>query len=290
MTDMSRPILVTGSADGLGLAAARDLLADGYPVIGHARNPARATQLRALLPGLHHVVVADFASFAQVQAMAAELAEFGPMRAIIHNAGVGYREPRRIQTIDGHAHVLQINVLAPYLLTALVPKPQRLVWLSSGLHRDGEASVDDIDWTRRSWNGFQAYADSKLFDATLAAALARRWPPVVSNALEPGWVSTRMGGPGAPDDLSLAHVTQVWLAEGVDPKTQVSGRYYYHNAPAPTHYAVEDRDFQRDLLDACHRLTGSAFPVRRKALVTGTTAKRSFRSCGGQRGWDVCDP
>jgi hypothetical protein len=92
-------------------------------------------------------------------------------------------------------------------------------------------------------------------------ALASRWPQVLSNALEPGWVSTRMGGPGAPDDLSLAHVTQVWLAEAVDQKAQVSGRYYYHKAPAPTHYAVEDRAFQNELLDACHRLTGVRLPA-----------------------------
>jgi NAD(P)-dependent dehydrogenase (short-subunit alcohol dehydrogenase family) len=258
---MSSPILVTGSADGLGLAAARDLLADGYAVIGHARSSARAEQLRDQLPGLDQVVVADFASLEQVRAIALELAERGPMQAIIHNAGVGYREPRRIQTVDGHAHVLQVNVLAPYLLTALLPMPLRIIWLSSGLHRSGKASVEDIDWIRRAWNGFQAYSDSKLFDATLAAALAGRWPQVLSNAIEPGWVPTKMGGPGAPDDLRLGHVTQVWLAEGVDPKAQVSGHYYFHQAPAPTHRAVEDRDFQNELLDACHRLTGVGLPA-----------------------------
>lgn len=257
---MSRAILVTGSADGLGLAAARNLLADNYPVVGHARSPARAEQLRAELPGLDQVVVADFMSLEQVRAMAEELADLGPMHAIIHNAGVGYREPRRIQTIDGHAHVLQVNVLAPYVLTALLPKPQRLVWLSSGLHRSGDATVSDIDWTGRAWNGLQAYADSKLFDATLAMTVARRWPHVLSNALEPGWVPTKMGGPGAPDDLGLAHVTQVWLAEGVDPAAHVSGRYYYHQAPATTHSAVEDPSFQNELLEACHRLTGVPLP------------------------------
>jgi NAD(P)-dependent dehydrogenase (short-subunit alcohol dehydrogenase family) len=257
---MNRPILVTGSADGLGLAAARDLIAHGQPVIGHARSAARAEEVRAQLPGLHEVVIADFASLEQVRAMAAELAVHGPLQAIIHNAGIGYREPRRIETVDGHAHVLQINVLAPYLLTALLPKPQRLVWLSSGLHRDGEASVEDLDWTHRTWNGFQAYADSKLFDATLAMAFARRWPQVLSNALEPGWVATKMGGPGAPDELELAHVTQVWLAEALEPEAQVSGGYYYHQAPAPAHFAIEDRAFQNELLDACGRLTGARLP------------------------------
>ncbi|MDT4892027.1 MAG: hypothetical protein QOE97_1062 [Pseudonocardiales bacterium] len=257
---MSRPILVTGSADGLGLAAARELVADGYPVIGHARNAARAAQLQAQVPGLDDVVVGDFAALDEVRAMAATLADRGPLQAIIHNAGVGYRELRRIETVDGHAHVLQINVLAPYLLTALLPRPERLVWLSSGLHRDGDASVEDIDWTHRAWNGFQAYADSKLFDATLAMALARRWPQVRSNAVEPGWVPTRMGGPGAPDDLTLGHVTRAWLAEAVAPEAQFSGGYYYHQAPAPAHYAVQDHAFQSELFDACARLTGVRLP------------------------------
>jgi NAD(P)-dependent dehydrogenase (short-subunit alcohol dehydrogenase family) len=45
-----------------------------------------------------------------------------------------------------------------------------------------------------------AYSASKLFDATFTAAVARRWPGVLSNAVEPGWVPTKMGGPGAPDD------------------------------------------------------------------------------------------
>jgi len=257
---MSGAILVTGSADGLGLAAIRQLLADGYPVIGHARSKARAEQLRALAPGLDDVLVADFASLNEVAAMAAALADREPLQATIHNAGVGYREPRRIATVDGHAHVLQVNVLAPYVLTALAPRPERLVWLSSGLHRDGNASLDDIDWISRPWNGFQAYADSKLFDATLAVALARRLPQVTSNALEPGWVPTKMGGPGAPDDLDLAHVTQVWLAEASTPETQSSGGYYYHQAPAPTHYAVHDRAFGDQLVEACAQLTGVRLP------------------------------
>jgi NAD(P)-dependent dehydrogenase (short-subunit alcohol dehydrogenase family) len=106
--------------------------------------------------------------------------------------------------MDGHAHMLAINVLAPYLLTALVAPPPRLVYLSGGMHRGGTPSIDDLDWGRRQWNGAQAYSASKLFDATFTAAVARRWPGVLSNAVEPGWVPTKMGGPGAPDDLAQA--------------------------------------------------------------------------------------
>jgi NAD(P)-dependent dehydrogenase (short-subunit alcohol dehydrogenase family) len=260
MSSTSPRILVTGSADGLGLAAARDLIADGATVIGHARSQARANALRSALPQLAEVVVADFSSLDQVRGMAAHLAESGPLTAIIHNAGVGYREAKKVTTKDGHAHVLQINVLAPYLLTALLPKPERLVWLSSGLNRDGEPSLDDVDWNSRRWNGYQAYSDSKLFDGTLAMAFARIWPTVASNALEPGWVATKMGGAGAPDDLTLAHVTQVWLAEATDSAASGTGGYFYHQAPAAANGAMWDQEFQDALLAECARLTGTPIP------------------------------
>jgi NAD(P)-dependent dehydrogenase (short-subunit alcohol dehydrogenase family) len=221
-------ILVTGASDGLGLATAHDLIGRGDRVIAHARNNDRAVTLRTALPGAEEIVVADAASFAEIHRMAVAINESGPLDAVIHNMGVGYREPRRIQTIYGDAHVLQINVLSPYLLTALLTPPKRLVWLSSGLHRDGDALLDDLDWTRRRWNGLQAYADSKLLDATLSTAVASHWPGVASNALEPGWVATKMGVAGAPDDLELAHVTQVWLAEGDDATARGTGNYWYH--------------------------------------------------------------
>lgn len=136
--------------------------------------------------------------------VAEQVNALGRFNAVIHNAGVGYREPHRIETVDGLEHVFSINVLAPYLLTALITPPERLVYLSSGMHTGGNASLDDPQWITRRWNGTQAYADSKLFDVVLAFAVARRWPKVLSNALEPGWVPTKMGGPSAPDDLSLA--------------------------------------------------------------------------------------
>ncbi|MGD0811881.1 MAG: SDR family NAD(P)-dependent oxidoreductase, partial [Acidimicrobiales bacterium] len=202
-------VLITGSSDGLGLMAAEVLAHEGHAVTLHARNAQRAGDARRALPAAEQVVVGDLASIEEARQVAEQANALGRYDTVIHNAGVGYREPRRVETVDGLSQVFAVNVLAPYLLTALINRPSRLVYLSSGMHKGGNPDLDDLQWARRSWNGAQAYADSKLFDAVLAFAVARRWAGVLSNALEPGWVPTKMGGPGAPDDLSLAAVTQV---------------------------------------------------------------------------------
>ena len=181
------------------------------------------------------------------------------MDAVIHNAGI-YTVPDRGATPEGHATVLAVNTLAPYILTALIERPARLVYLSSGLHRGGEGSLQDIDWRVRRWDGAKAYAESKLHVAALAAALARRWPEVLSNAVDPGWVRTRMGGPSAPVDLRTGQRTQVWLAVSDESQARVSG-FYWHNLrqqqPAPE---VTDRQFQAELIAQLTDLTGVPLP------------------------------
>jgi len=133
----------------------------------------------------------------------------------------------RGSTPEGHTGTLAIDTLAPYLLTALIERPARLVYLSSGLHRGGEGSLDDLDWTKRSWDSARAYAKSKLHLVALASALARRWPSVLSNAVDPGWARSKMGGAGAPLDVETGQKTQVWLAVSDDPAALVSGRYWH---------------------------------------------------------------
>jgi NAD(P)-dependent dehydrogenase (short-subunit alcohol dehydrogenase family) len=257
---MSR-VFVTGSSDGLGLMAAELLIEQGHQVVLHARDQKRARDARARVPNADATVVGDLSSIAQTRDIARQVNLLGRFDAVIHNAGVGYREPRRIETEDGVPHILAINVLAPYILTAMIDKPKRLVYLSSGMHRGADASLDDITWTKRRWQGAQAYAESKLYDVLLACVVARRWPDVLSNALEPGWVPTKMGGPGAPDDMDQAHRTQVWLAVSNDSGALVSGKYFYHMRPRAPDPVVHESARQEALLDACQRLSGVVFPA-----------------------------
>ncbi len=252
---MSR-IFVTGSADGLGLMAARLLIEDGHEVVLHARSPQRADEALRRAPGAVSVLVGDLASIEQTRQLAADANAWGRFDAVIHNAGVGYRE-HRSTTVDGLEHVFAINVLAPYVLTVLIDRPDRLVYLSSGMHQGGDPDFADLQWERRRWNGAQAYSDSKLLDAALAFIVAARWPGVMSNAVEPGWVATKMGGPGAPDDLTQAPLTQAWLA--ASPETAATtGGYFYHQQPRRSAPLAHDDELHQLLLESCAALTGVA--------------------------------
>jgi NAD(P)-dependent dehydrogenase (short-subunit alcohol dehydrogenase family) len=251
-------IFITGSSDGLGLLAGQLLARDGHQVTLHARNESRAADARRALPQAEAVLVGDVASIDAMRLVAAQANALGRYDAVIHNAGIGSRGGGRSETADGLSQMFAVNVLAPYLLTALVARPDRLIYLSSGMHTGGNPSLDDPQWTARRWNGSQAYSDSKLFDVLLAFAVARRWPEVKSNALTPGWVPTKMGGRGAPDDLTLGATTQAWLAVSNEPAALVTGRYFYHQQQRAAHPAAQRADLQDALLAYCRGLTGEA--------------------------------
>src|SRR5277367_1671056 len=199
---MSR-IFISGSSAGLGLMAADRLINQGHKVVLHARNAARAEDARRQLPKTEAIVTGDVETIAGAREIAAQVNALGRFDAVIQNAAVGYREGYRV-TADGLPHVFAINTLSAYILTALINRQ------------------------KRRWNGSQAYAESKLHDAMLAFAIARRWTDVLSNSLEPGWVPTKMGGPGAPDDMDKAHLTQAWLAVNDNPGARVTGKYFHH--------------------------------------------------------------
>jgi NAD(P)-dependent dehydrogenase (short-subunit alcohol dehydrogenase family) len=237
-------VFITGSADGLGRAAAQTLIEQGHQVVVHARNRDRLTAVRDLLDRGAEAVTGDLSDVVETRGIGEQVNHLGPMDAVIHNAGV----------ISG-PHTLPVNVVAAYLLTVLIQWPQRLVYLSSGMHRGGRASLAGMDWSGSRTTG--SYSDSKLFVTTLAVAVARLWEDVCSNAVDPGWVPTKMGGAGAPDDLRLGHLTQEWLATSDDPEALTTGGYWYHQRRREPARSVHDQRFQDELLEELARFTGT---------------------------------
>lgn len=261
-------VFITGSADGLGRLAAQRLVASSHDVVLHGRDRQRAQDAMRAVPGARTALVGDLASIEETRALAEQANAAGPFQTVIHNAGAqsihnaGVYRPNaaRLETLDGLENTFAVNALAPYLLTALIASPQRIVFLTSELHRSGEPDLSDLQWRDRRWSGSQAYSNSKLIVVTLAFGVARRWPHVLSNAVDPGWVPTKMGGPQAPDDLELGAETQVWLAVSAERDALVSGKYLYHKQIRSAHPAASDVNFQNQVLDACARLTGVELP------------------------------
>ena len=252
-------VFITGSTDGLGYMAAERLMAAGHQVLLHARHEEKAEKVLRKLPGARGVVTGDLSRTEEIRSVAEQVNRVGPMDSIIHNAGVGYQEPL-IRTKEGLPHVLAINSLAPYLLTCLIERPRRLVYISSGMHLQGDPRLNDLRWEATPWNGTQAYSDTKLHNLLLALAVARRWPNVYSNAVSPGWVATKMGGSGAPDSLEEAPQTQVWLAAGEEEAANVSGKYLYHQREADSLPQAHDPHVQDYYLARCQAITGVTLP------------------------------
>jgi len=253
-------IFITGSSDGLGLMEAHMLVSQGHEVVLHGRSRQRADEALSRVPGALTAVVADLASIAETKSLADQVNELGPFDAVIHNAGI-YGDSQCVRTAEGLPRIFVVNSLAPYILTCLIKRPKRLVYTSSGLHQGGDATLHDVAWKSRRCNGSSAYADSKLQVVILAFAVSRTWPDVLSNAVDPGWAATKMGGAGAPVSVEEGSRTQVWLATGQDKETLVSGKYFFHQRPRNCHPSAADPAVQEKYLSECYALSGVAFPA-----------------------------
>jgi NAD(P)-dependent dehydrogenase (short-subunit alcohol dehydrogenase family) len=239
-------IFITGSSDGLGSITAKLLISQGHKVVLHARNAERGKQALAKAPGAEKVLIGDLSSPEETKMLAAEVNMMGSFDSIIHNAGV-YQVPNK--------QIFAVNTLAPYILTCLIQKPQRLIYLSSGMHLQGSLMDFSPD------TGRYGYSDTKLHDVILSMAVARKWPDVYSNAVNPGWVPTKMGGKSAPDDIGTGTETQAWLAVSNDKEAKVSGRYFYHKREKYFQPAAGDPVVQEKLLALCEVISGISFPA-----------------------------
>ena len=241
-------IFITGSADGLGHLAANALISQGHKVVLHARNATRGTEALAKVPGAETVVTADLTSINETTQLAEKVNALGRFDAIIHNAGV-YRVPSK--------HLFAVNTLAPYILTCRVQKPKRIIYLSSDMHAGGRSKLDKFNADISDIN----YSDTKLHVLMLCKAVARKWTDVYANALNPGWVPTKMGGSRAPGDLRKGYETQVWLATSNDEKAKVSGHFFYHQKQIHSNPKADDVQLQERFLTLCKEVTGISFPL-----------------------------
>lgn len=236
-------VFITGSSDGIGQLAAIKLIKQGHQVILHARTPERAQQTLKKIPTAEKVLIADLSSISETKNLAKEVNEIG-VDAIIHNAGVN-----RVS----NELVFNVNCLAPYILTSLIEKPKRLIYIGSGMHMGGVPNI-------KSMATGTNYSDSKLYLLMLSMAVARKRKGVYSNIVNPGWVPTKMGGSHAPDDLQKGVETQVWLAVSDDEKAKVTGKYFFHQKETQYNKAGADVTLQESFLKECERISGVKFP------------------------------
>jgi NAD(P)-dependent dehydrogenase (short-subunit alcohol dehydrogenase family) len=249
-------VFITGSSDGLGLLTGKQLARDGHKVVLHARDLSRAAAVRAALPECEAVVVGGLSTLAEMKSVASQVNELGAMDAVVHNVGTGYNDRERFGTKDGLSRIFAVTVAAPYVLTALLQQPERLIYISSNMHLGGDADLSDVQWEKRRWNASQAYSDTKLHDTIMAMALASRWPNVMVNAVDPGWVPTKMGGAGAPDDLEMGADTQAWLAASEEPLARVTGEYFHHRERQRCSPSAHDPAVQARLLAYLEKISG----------------------------------
>ncbi|RKK83332.1 hypothetical protein BFJ71_g14954 [Fusarium oxysporum] len=181
-------ILITGSADGFGIVAARQLVQRNHEVYLHARNAQHAADAKAQCPGVAGVFIADLSLVSETKRLAKEANAVRTFNAIIYNASMLYRPFRRTPNTRLPA-IVAINVLAPYILTCLLTPPKRLVYIASQLHKDANTDVKDIFWLERGeaqFKDYPAYCNSKLHVILLTNAVARRFKDISVLSVHPG--------------------------------------------------------------------------------------------------------
>ncbi|KUI69041.1 hypothetical protein VM1G_04670 [Cytospora mali] len=248
-------IFITGSSDGLGSLTAQRLIKQGHSVVLHARNAQRAKDAQAACPGSDAVLVADLTSIEETRQLAAEADRLGPFDCVMHNAGL-FLGMEHVAGKSGLPSLFAVNTLAPYVLTCLMERPRRLVYVSSGMHRGGSLRLDALEGS--------VYGDSKLHGIMLAKAFARRFAGlgVESNAVDPGWVPTKMGGKSAPGDIEQSIKSFLMLALGEGDAQGKTGKYFYNSKETSCLKIADDEAAQDGLLKRLAEISGGVEPPK----------------------------
>lgn len=251
-------ILITGSTDGFGLEAARQLVQRNHTVYLHARSQERAEDAKAKCPGAAGVLIADLTSVTETRKLAEEANAIGVFDAVILNAGLLYG-PFQKTPDTGVPAMPFVNVVAPYILACLLKQPKRLIFIGSVLHREANTNLKDIFWFERGekeFQDFQAYCDSKLHVMLLANAVAWRFNGTSVTSVHPGYVATKLGGEGGTDKLKDGVETYVMLAEG-DYDQNLTGVYFEPKKKIGAPLAeTANEDLQEVVVKACEDVTG----------------------------------
>lgn len=237
-------IFITGSSDGIGLYTAQELIKLGHEVVLHARNQKRAEELQIKLSKPCKILIADLLIFDELKQLANEVNALGMFDTIIHNAGV-YQSSQK--------EIFQINVLAPYILTALIDKPKQLIYIGSNMHPQGIFDFEKIVLKKEV-----DYSTSKLLILMMGLAVSRYYKDVCVNVVDPGWVKTKMANYNAPDSLEDGSATQIWLAS--NDNLGLSGKYFYHLQETIYSTKADDVNTQDELIEIYEKITKIKFP------------------------------
>jgi retinol dehydrogenase 12 len=271
--------MVTGASSGLGLVTACRLAALGADTVLVCRDRGRGERalerVRSFAPTTHaELLVADFASLAQVRKLGDEFRASGRvLDVLVNNAGVLLTDRRT--TPDGFEATFAVNHLAPFLLTHLLldslraSRQGRVVNVASRAHTRARLDFDDLN-AERGYDGWRAYCRSKLCNVLFNLEIARRLAgtATTANALHPGVIATgfgreatglwkwllRVARPGMSSPEKGAE-TQVYLATSPE-VAGVSGRYFVKCRPAGTSLAGADPDAARRLWKESERMVG----------------------------------
>ncbi|TFC97718.1 MULTISPECIES: SDR family oxidoreductase [Cryobacterium] len=271
----ARTIVITGASDGIGAAAARALSQSGDRVVIVGRSPAKTAAVAESLGA--DFVVADFASLDEVRTLAAELQERYPRIDVLANNAGGIMGEREI-TVDGHEKTLQVNHLAPFLLTTLlmdrlVASQARVINTSSAANvLFGKIDLGDLQ-AETKYSPNKAYGDAKLANILFTRELQRRYNDLglTTAAFHPGVVATSFST-GSTTLMRLIYQTPlkrlllgaeqgadtlVWLATARPGTDWASGEYYEKRRIQKANKQAYDQQLATDLWELSSTLVAA---------------------------------